>query len=91
MISNNKNTIEIYEESIDILEKQIIQDKNKLNEMFKASIDNISRKETVTKCDVKSFFDKGTNYMLKETENLKEIEVAIEVGEDLKSVIKQDF
>ena len=41
--------------------------------------------------DILEGMKKGTNYSMKETENLKEIKVTVEVNSDLESIIEQDF
>lgn len=33
----------------------------------------------------------GTSYIMKETESVREIKVALEMKDDLKTIIKQDF
>lgn len=41
--------------------------------------------------DIKEDIQKGTNYAMKEIENLREIKVTVQVNQDLKSEIEQDF
>lgn len=41
--------------------------------------------------EIKEGFKKGTNYAMKEAENVREIKVTVLVGKDLKTEIKKDF
>ena len=35
--------------------------------------------------------NKGTSYIMKETENVREIKVTLQMKDDLKTIIEQDF
>lgn len=81
----------IYEDNYDIVENQIKNDKIKIQELFKAFIDKINTKKIPKEQDIKEDIQKGTNYAMKETENLREIKVTVQINQDLKSEIEQDF
>lgn len=59
----------------------------------KTTIINNNNEKSVKKAKDDDIPDlkKKANYVLKETENLGEIKVSVEIGKDLKSVIEQDF
>lgn len=81
----------IYRDNFDIVEKQIKKDNKKINNMFK-DFDELNQiKKDVRENEAKESFQKGSNYSMKETENIREIKIAIEINQDLKSVIEQDF
>ena len=80
-----------YEDNCDILEKQIKKDSQKIEQMFAKFYQRIHARNTAMEMDVKDGFQRSSNYSMKETENLREIKVAVEIGADLKSVIEQDF
>ena len=65
--------------------------KIKINEIFKPFIEKINQKKNPEKKDIKLKIKEGANYRMKETENLKEIKVTIEVNKDLKSEIEHLF
>lgn len=81
----------IYEENYDFVENQIKTDKNKIDELFQIFIDKINTKKNTVEQDIKEDIQKSTNYAMKETENLREIKVNVQVNQDLKSEIEQDF
>ena len=81
----------IYRDNFDIVEKQIKKDNKKIINMFK-DFDELNQiKKDVRENEAKESFQKGSNYSMKETENIREIKVAIEINQDVKSVIEQDF
>ena len=90
-ISTEDVYIKIYEGNYGIIKKQMDEDKIKINEIFKPFIEKINQKKNPEKKDIKLKIKEGANYRMKETENLKEIKVTIEVNKDLKSEIEQDF
>ena len=81
----------IYEDNYDIFETRIKEDKVKINEMFKSFIDKINTKKNPKEQDIKEDIKKGANYAMKETENLREVKVTVQINQDLKSEIEQDF
>ena len=74
-----------------IIENQIKQDKARIDLMFKEFFMMIEKKKKTTLLEMKSEMKKSSQYILKERENLKEIKIALEVGQDLESLIPQDF
>ncbi|KAK8841798.1 hypothetical protein M9Y10_026747 [Tritrichomonas musculus] len=81
----------IYSENVDILNSQIEEDRLKVHEIFKSFIEKINIKESIKEQNIQEGSLKTTNYTLKETENVREIKVTVQLSEDLKSVIEQDF
>ncbi|KAK8897567.1 hypothetical protein M9Y10_015525 [Tritrichomonas musculus] len=86
MISND-NLIEMYDANIDILKVLIEKDTKKLEELFKKYDKTIENRIIHKSND----YVESTNYVLKENANVKEIAVTIQINEDLKSIIEQDF
>lgn len=80
-----------FENNCDIVENLIKEDDQKISEIFKIYIEKIEVKKKEKEIDVNEEILKGANYAMKESENLREIKVAVEVGSDLKSEIEQDF
>lgn len=81
----------IYEENYDVVENQIKNDKVKIDKLFITFIDKINSKKNPIEYDIKKDIQIGTNYAMKETENLREIKVTVQVNQDLKSEFEQDF
>lgn len=81
----------IYEDNYDVLENQIKNDKVIINSIFKEFFDKINIKKNPKKQDIKEDIKKGTNYSMKETENLREIKVTVQMNKDLKTEIEKDF
>lgn len=81
----------IYEENFDIVEIQMKKSKEKLNEIFKPYIEKIKIKKNPQEQNLQEKIKKGANYCMKETENLREIKVTVQIKKDLKSEIEQDF
>ena len=54
-------------------------------------IENINFKKSIKEQYVREKMKMSTNYAMRETENLKEIKVTVEVDGDLKDEIEQDF
>lgn len=85
---NDSALITVFDDNYDILKEQISNDLLKINDLFNKIFE---KREKIDKFDPIEDSKKKTNYVLKETENLREIKVSIEIGEDLTSVIEQDF
>lgn len=81
----------IYEENFDIVEIQMKKSKEKLNEIFKPYIEKIKIKKNPQEQNLQEKIKKGANYCMKETENLREIKVTVQIKKDLRSEIEQDF
>lgn len=88
---NDESFFMIYEENLNLLEKRIKKDIKKINKYLKKAIENSKIRENVKISDFQNEIRKNTNYMLKETENIKEIKVSVEVGEEIDSLIEQNF
>lgn len=59
--------------------------------MFKDLMDVLQIKNAVKENDPQALSKNNTNYMLKETDNLREIKVAVQIKKDLTSIIEQNF
>lgn len=89
--SNEKKYNMVYEDNYDVLENQIKNDKVIINAIFREFFDKINIKKNPEKQDIKEDIKKGTNYSMKETENLREIKVTVQMNKDQKTEIEQDF
>ena len=81
----------IYENNYEILEKQIENDNKIIDGLFEPYKEIIKTKLKSREQCFKDLHQKGTNYSMKETENVREIKVTVEIEQKLDSVIKQDF
>ena len=89
--SNDASYAIIFDDNNETLKNKFLADKEKLINIFKVNEDNIKKKVEVIQYDPMNDPKKKTNFVLKENENLKEIQVSVEIGNDLTSVIEQDF
>lgn len=80
-----------FENNQDIVDDLIKEDNQKINAIFKEFIEKIDAKMKEKEKDANEEILKGVNYVMKESENLREIKVTVEIGSDLKSEIEQDF
>lgn len=91
IIGNPNITGYLYEANKNIRIEQTEIDENRLKGIFepfeKRLIQKYSKKEQ-TFDQVKR---KGTSYIMKETENIREVKVTLEMNTDLKAIIEQDF
>lgn len=78
--------VHVFNKNSSILENQIEIDKKALKNIFK----KYSPKNDEKVVNLMDSIREGTNYTIKETENIREIEVIVEAG-NLEKVIKQDF
>lgn len=78
--------VHVFNKNSSILENQIEIDKEALKNIFK----KYSPKNDEKVVNLIDSIREGTNYTIKETENIREIEVVVEAG-NLEKVIKQDF
>ena len=67
------------------------KDKKLFDGIFRNFKTNIEQQNSSVKYNVQKDAKKGTNYLLKETERLREIKVEVQINKDLKSEIDQDF
>ena len=81
----------VYEDNFDILETQINEDKDIIIEIFEPYQQKIDTKNDLKEEKLEDNLNKGTNYLMKETENIREIKVFVQINKDLKSEIEQDF
>ena len=81
----------LFEQNIEILEDQKIKDKEKIEQFFESYKKDIETKETPIKLDIKDTKNKGTSYIMKEMQKVTEIKVSVQIDQDLKSIIEQDF
>ena len=89
--SSYKKISMIYENNYEILENQIKDDKIKIDDIFKSFINKINIKKTPKEQNIKEDIRKSANYAMKETENVREIKVTVQINKDLKTQIEQDF
>ena len=81
----------LYEKNIDIFNQQIEKDKLIIEKLFSPVIKKIEKKDAPKEESFKDVKQKGTSYIMKETENVREIKVTLEMKDDLRSIIEQDF
>ena len=91
IISFGKELDMIYADNIEILDKQKINDNSIIDKIFKPFVEIIEIKNKSKEKDFKESIESGTNYVMKETEHLREIKVTVHLNKDLTSEIKQDF
>lgn len=89
--SNNASYAIIYNENVEMLNEQFLKDRKNLYKIFEKTKNKFKQKDEVVQNDPLSNSKKKTNYVLKEIENLREIQVSVEIGKDLTTVIEQDF
>lgn len=80
-----------FKSGFQLVETQIKYDNKILEDLFKNFKKNIKLQNSSKKFDAQEDVKKGTNYLLKETERLREIKVEVQINKDLKSEIEQDF
>ncbi|KAK8840710.1 hypothetical protein M9Y10_030486 [Tritrichomonas musculus] len=81
----------VYEANIDILKNQINDDMASIDAIFEPFVKRIELKKSANEKSLKEQIKKGANYALKETENLREIMITVQINKDLKTEIEQDF
>lgn len=80
-----------FKSGFQLVETQIKYDNKILEDLFKNFKKHIKLQNSSKKYDAQEDVKKGTNYLLKETERLREIKVEVQINKDLKSEIEQDF
>lgn len=75
-----------YNFNMKIVNDQINHDSKIIQHLFKDFLNNLDKKKA-KKVDLQ----KGTNYMIRERENEREIKVRVEIGGPLEDIIEQDF
>ena len=89
-IYQKKDQINVFDGSRAILENQIQKDVETINKIitdFDNKVKSLGKPKEVTLSDK---IRRGTNYSIRETENIKEIQVLVQAGH-LNDVIEQDF
>lgn len=81
----------VMEKNNDILETQISNDSSEINNFFKIHRENIIKMQSVIYESMDNTPKGRTNYAMRETETTKEIEVIVEAGKNIDSVIESDF
>lgn len=70
----------VYEDNFDILETQINEDKDIIIEIFEPYQQKIDTKNDLKEEKLEDNLNKGTNYLMKETENIREIKVSVQIN-----------
>lgn len=81
----------LYENNLDILNDQIENDEKILKDIFSPYIKLIEMKNNPKEEEFEEVKRKGTCYIMKETESIREVKVTLEMKDDLKTIIEQDF
>lgn len=81
----------IFKRNNDFLDHQISEDTKQLKDYFNSFLEKIKMKNSISKKTFENDASMGVNYIIKETENIREIKVSVEIGDDLKTIIEQDF
>lgn len=87
---SESDRLRVLEESRLILDKQILKDLQIIDKIFKEHEMKVSSMKSQNNENLAQTMEKGTNYTIKETENVRELKVMIETG-NLTDVIDQDF
>lgn len=90
-ISQYKYVEYYYEKNLNILNKQIIDDKSQIQQYFNRFRANLNKKETVIEQKYDESVMKGTNYVMREVQKTREIEVIVAEDGDINTEIEQDF
>ena len=81
----------VYQDNKDILDSQIKESNQKITQFAQPILDQFKNKNKVKNVNAEESSKKGTNYTLKETENLRELKIEVKTVDKLESVIEQDF
>ena len=84
----NEDHFDMYQYHYHDLESAINQCEKDVNELFKEYFKDMEQKNSTK---IKKFEEESANFTLKETENVREIAVEVDIDGNLQSVIKQDF
>ncbi len=79
-----------YEENINILDKQVNKDTQKIVKIFN-DFDKKLHLKKKKQLEIDYLIQKGTNYSIREEENERELKVRVEIGGNLEDLIPQDF
>ena len=79
-----------YEENINILDKQVNKDTQKIVKIFN-DFDKKLHLKKKKQLEIDYLIQKGTNYCIREEENERELKVRVEIGGNLEDLIPQDF
>ena len=81
----------LYVQNLKVLEAQKTKDDTELKKIFTIFIKNINKKQSVVDESFNKSSKKGTNYVMKEVQSIREIEVICEKGGDIDTLIEPDF
>ena len=81
----------VYQDNKEILDAQIKESNEKIKKFAEKILDKFKKKNDVIDVDAEESSKKGTNYTLKETENLRELKIEVKTADKLETVIEQDF
>lgn len=81
----------VYQDNKDILDAQIKESTEKIEKFSKNILDDFEHKNSIKNVTAEESSKKGTNYSLKETENLRELKIEVKTADKLETVIEQDF
>ena len=81
----------LYNKNIDILNEQIEKDQQIIQDIFSPYFNKIKMRDTPKEESFEDAKNKGTSYIMKETESVREIKVTLQMKDDLKTIIEQDF
>lgn len=90
-VSNNNFIDNYYEKNSDILDEQIKEDRIEIKKCFNRFLTNWSKKETVIEKKYEELAMKGTNYVMREVQKTREIEVIVAEDGDIDTLIDPDF
>lgn len=82
LTSTDKFINPIYEDNLDILENQIQVSEKIINEIFKPFLEKTKIKKNLKEQKIKERIWKGANSCMIETENIREIKVAVKINKD---------
>ena len=88
---SDQSYAKIFKDNNEILEIQFTKDKAKIEKFFQEIHDKTANMGKTVQNDPLKEKKKKTDYVLKENENLREVQVSVEIGNDLTSLIEQDF
>lgn len=83
--------INFYKSNLNILDSQIEEEKFRIHNIIEDFMQSFAKKKEIIEKDLRELSKQGMNYIMKETENIKEVEVIVDINQDLKTVIEQDF
>ena len=91
LATNDEDQIDMYQYHIKDLEFALSNSNNDIKNLFMECFNQMETKSSVKPIKFDDATNQGANYIVKETENIKEITVEVEINNDLKTIIQQDF